>query len=146
KNDPRGEGVLVASKGKVSLILDKDRDGVADEEIIVATGWKEITQSVDAIGLAVDPRDGSIYFGLGTANYANGYLIDPATGKAAYDLASDRGTIQRVSPDFKTRETICTGVRFTCALAFNRLGDLFASEQEGATWLPNGNPLDELLH
>jgi putative heme-binding domain-containing protein len=37
-------------------------------------------------------------------------------------------------------------VRFTCALAFNRDGDLFATDQEGATWLPNGNPLDELLH
>ena len=146
KGDPRGEGVFVASKGKVSLILDKDRDGVADEEIIVAQGWKEIPQNVDAIGLAVDPKDGSLYFGLGTANYANGYLIDATTGKSAFDLASDRGTIQRVSADFKKRETVCTGIRFTCALAFNRHGDLFAAEQEGATWLPNGNPLDELLH
>lgn len=146
KNDPRGEGVFVASKGKVSLILDRNRDGVADEEIVVATGWQEISQNVDAVGLAVDPKDGSIYFGLGTANYANGYLVDAATGNAHYDLASDRGTIQRVSADFKTRSLFCTGVRFTCALAFNRHGDLFASEQEGATWLPNGNPLDELLH
>ena len=146
KNDPRGEGVFVASKGKVSLILDKDRDGVADEEIIVAQGWPEITQNVDAIGLAVDPKDGSIYFGLGTANYANGYLVDATTGKAGYTTSLQNGTIQRVSPDFKKRETYCTGTRFTCALAFNRHGDLFASEQEGATWLPNGNPFDELLH
>ncbi len=146
KNDPRGEGVFVASKGKVSLIVDKDRDGVGDEEIIVAQGWKEIPQSVDAIGLAVDPKDGSIYFGLGTANYANGYLIDAATGKSDFDLASERGTIQRVSADFSKRETICTGIRFTCALEFNRHGDLFGSEQEGATWLANGNPFDELLH
>ena len=145
-NDPRGDGVFVTSKGKVSLILDRDRDGRAEEEIIVATGWKEIPQNVDAVGLAVDPADGSLYFGLGAANYANGYLIDAATGKAAYDLRSERGTIQKVSADFKTRTTICTGVRFTCALAFNKEGDLFATEQEGATWLPNGNPLDELLH
>ena len=96
--------------------------------------------------MAVDPRDGSLYFSLGCANYANAYLIDPVTGKAGYDLKSERGTIQRVSADFKTRETICTGVRFACALAFNRDGDLFATEQEGATWLPNGNVLDELLH
>ena len=145
-NDPRGDGVFVASKGKVSLILDKDRDGRADEEIIIATGWQEISQNVDAVGLAVDPKDGSLYFGLGCANYANGYLIDPATGKAGYDLKSERGTIQKVTADFKTRTTVCTGVRFTCALGFNREGDLFATEQEGATWLPNGNALDELLH
>jgi len=146
KSDARGDGVIVASKGKVSLILDKDRDGVADEEIIVAQGWPEIAPSVDAIGVAVDPKDGSIYFGLGTANYANGYLVDAATGKAGYRTSLENGTVQRVSADFKKRETVCTGTRFTCALAFNRLGDLFASEQEGATWLPNGNPFDELLH
>ncbi|MFN0125504.1 MAG: ThuA domain-containing protein [Verrucomicrobiales bacterium] len=146
KDDPRGDGVFVASKGKVSLILDKDRDGKADEEIIAATGWEEIPQSVDAVGMAVDPRDGSLWFCLGCANYANAYLIDRATGKAAYDVNSDRGTIQRVSADFKKRETVCTGVRFACALAFNEHGDLFATEQEGATWLPDGNALDELLH
>ncbi len=146
KGDARGDGVIVASKGKVSLIVDKDRDGVADEEIIVAKGWKEISQSVDAIGVAMDPKDGSIYFGLGAANYANGYLIDAATGRAGYRTDMENGTVQRVSADFSKRETVCTGTRFTCALAFNRFGDLFASEQEGATWLPNGNPLDELLH
>ncbi len=146
KSDWRGDGVFVASKGKVSLILDRDRDGTADEELIVAKGWKEITQSVDAIGLAVDPKDGSIYFGLGTENYANGYLIDAATGKSNFKITTEHGTIQRVSADFSKRETVCTGTRFTCALAFNRHGDLFASEQEGATWLPNGNPFDELLH
>lgn len=146
KGDPRGDGVIVPSKGKVSLILDKDRDGRADEEIIVASGWQEIPQNVDAVGVAVDPKDGSIYFCLGCANYANPYLIDPVTGKAAYDVKSERGTIQKVSADFKTRTTVCTGVRFACALGFNREGDLFATEQEGATWLPNGNPLDELLH
>jgi len=146
KGDPRGEGVFVASKGKVSLIVDKDRDGVGDEEIIVAQGWKEILQSVDAVGLAVDPKDGSVYFGLGTENFANGHLVDPATGKSNFKLTTEHGTIQKVSADFKTRETVCTGVRFTCALGFNREGDLFASEQEGATWLANGNPFDELLH
>ena len=31
------------------------------------------------------------------------------------------------------------------SLAFNAAGDLFCSDQEGATWLPNGNPFDELL-
>ncbi|MES2709919.1 MAG: ThuA domain-containing protein [Verrucomicrobiota bacterium] len=144
--DPRGDGLFVASKGKVSLILDKDRDGVGDEEIVAATGWKENFTNVDATGLAVDPKDGSLYFCLGVENFANAYLVDPATGKSNFDLATDRSSIQRVSADFKTRETICTGVRFACALAFNREGDLFATEQEGATWLPNGNPFDELLH
>jgi putative heme-binding domain-containing protein len=141
---PQGRGAFIASKGKVSLIVDRDGDDRADEEIVVATGWQEIPQNVDAVGLAMD-EEGWLYFGLGTANYANGYLIDD-DGKSQYDLLSDRGTVQRVSPDFSRRETVCTGIRFPIALAFNRHGDLFCSEQEGATWLANGNPFDELLH
>ena len=31
-------------------------------------------------------------------------------------------------------------------MRFNSRGDLFATDQEGATWVPNGNPFDELLH
>jgi putative heme-binding domain-containing protein len=140
-----GQGVFVASKGKVSLIVDTNGDNKADKEIIVAEGWKEIIQSVDALGVAIDPKDGSIYFGRGTTNFANGYLIDK-DGKAHYDVKADYGTIQRVSPDFKTRETVATGIRFPVGLHFNRAGDLFCTDQEGATWLPNGNPFDELLH
>ena len=146
RNDPRGDGIFIASKGKVSFIIDKDRDGRADEEKVIATGWPELPHGVDTLGLAVDPKDGSIYFGLGCANFVDAYQIDKATGRARYSLNDIHGTVQRISADFAQRETICTGVRFTCALAFNREGDLFATDQEGATWLSNGNPLDELLH
>jgi putative heme-binding domain-containing protein len=139
-----GTGVFVASKGKLSLLLDSKNSGKADKEIIVADGWKEIPQAVDALGVALD-KDGNIYFGLGTADYTNAYLVDK-DGKSHYDLKSERGTILKVTPDFKSREIVCTGVRFTVGLNFNREGDLFATDQEGATWLPNGNPLDELLH
>ena len=140
----KGNGVFVPSKGKVSLIVDTNGDDKADEEIIVAQGWKEIYPAVDAIGITMD-KDNNIYFGLGVANFADAYQIDKA-GKAAYDIHADNGTIQRVSADFSRRETVCTGIRFTVAMAINREGDLFCTEQEGATWLPNGNPLDELLH
>lgn len=146
KDDPRGDGIFVGSKGKVSLILDADRDGRAELEKIIATGWKEIPQNVETVGMAIDPRDGSLLFALGCVNFADPYLIDRATGRSQYDLNDIHGTVQRLSADFLKRETVCTGVRFTCALAFNREGDLFATDQEGGTWLANGNPLDELLH
>jgi hypothetical protein len=140
-----GNGVFVASKGKCSLIVDSKGSGKADKEIIVADGWKEISHGVDALGVAVDPADGSIFFGLGTASYTNAYLLDK-DGKAGYSLDSERGTILRVSPDLKSRDIYCTGIRFPVAIRFNKEGDLFCTDQEGATWLPNGNPLDELLH
>ncbi|HTA30784.1 MAG TPA: hypothetical protein VK731_09865, partial [Candidatus Cybelea sp.] len=140
----RGQGMFVAAKGKLSLIVDTNGDDRADEEIIVAEGWKELSHGVDALGVAID-HEGNIYFGLGTASYTNPYLIDKSTGEAGYDLHSERGTILKVSPDFKQRQIYCTGIRFSVALAINRAGDLFCTDQEGATWLPNGNPLDELL-
>ena len=141
----RGQGVFVAAKGKVALIVDTDGDDRADREIIVAEGWSELPHGVDALGVALD-KEGNVYFGLGAADFTNAYLVDRETGRAGYALKSERGTIVKVSADFQKREIVCTGIRFSVALAFNRLGDLFCTDQEGATWLPNGNPLDELLH
>ena len=141
----RGQGVFVAAKGKLSLLVDTNADDRADTEIIVAEGWKELSHGVDALGVAVD-HDGNIYFGLGAANFTDPYLTDKTSGAARYDIQSERGTILKVSPDFKHREILCTGIRFSVSLAFNRQGDLFCTDQEGATWLSNGNPFDELLH
>jgi putative heme-binding domain-containing protein len=141
---PAARGVVVASKGKVSAILDDDGDDEAATERVIASGWKEIPQNVDAVGIAIHPDDGAIYFGLGTAAYNNAYLLDKE-GKSAFDLSSERGTIQRIEPDLSRRSTVCTGVRFTIGMEFNADKRLIVSEQEGATWLPNGNPFDELL-
>lgn len=140
----RGSGVFVASKGKVSLLLDADGDDRAEKEIIVAQGWPELPVAVDALGVAIAP-DGSLYFGLGTGDYTNAYRVDDK-GLARYRLDQERGAILRVSADFRSREIVATGIRFPVGLAFNARGDLFATDQEGATWLPNGNPFDELLH
>lgn len=139
----KSQGVVVPSKGKVSAILDNDGDGVAEEERVIASGWTEIVQNVDAIGIAFD-KDGAIYYGMGTTDYSNGYLIDK-DGNAQFDLASEHGTIQRIEPDLSKRSTVCTGVRFTVGMAIGEHNDLFVTDQEGATWLPNGNPFDELL-
>lgn len=141
----RGDGVFVVSKLKCALIIDTDKDGVGDREIVVADGWKDKNHNVDALGVAFDKRDGSLYFGRGTWNYVEPLQKD-SEGKAHYSLTDESGTILQVSPDFKTREIYATGIRFPVGLHFNRNGDLFATDQEGATWVPNGNPLDELLH
>lgn len=143
--DKRGRGVLITSRSKVLLLVDSDGDDAADQEIVVAEGWPETKQGIDACGVAVDPKNGRIYFGLGCADYTNGHQVG-ADGQARYDINSERGTIMRVSPDFQRRKSICTGVRFPGAIRFNAAGDLFCTDQEGATWLPNGNPFDELLH
>ena len=140
-----GQGVFVAAKGKCLLIADTDGDDKADREIVVAQGWQEIPHGVDALGVAVDPKDNSVLLGIGTKNFTNPY--GHGAGDASiYPLDSERGTILRIAPDFKTRAIFATGIRFPVSLRFNSKGDLFCSDQEGATWLANGNPLDELLH
>lgn len=144
----QGHGVYVACKGKVVLLVDRDGDDVAESEEIVASGWEPMapgvrSHGVDALGVALAP-DGRLFFGLGTADYTNGFLLDER-GTAHYDLASERGTILEVAADGTSRRIFCTGIRFPVALAFDRAGELFATDQEGATWLANGNPLDELL-
>ena len=141
----RGNGVFVVGKTRCMLIVDTNGDDKADQEIQVAGGWKESLHNVDGLGVAYDRKDGSVYFGRGTYNFADPLLRDK-DGKPQYSLTDESGAIIRVSPDFKTHEIICTGIRFPVALRFNAHGDLFCTDQEGATWVPNGNPFDELLH
>jgi hypothetical protein len=136
RGSPSGFGAYVASKGKVSLVLDTDGDDVGDREVIVAQGWTELQHGVDSLGVALAPS-GEVYFGLGCANFTNAYLIDAATGKAGYRLNSERGTILRVAPDFQLaadrvhRHPIPRRARDSIVTAIS-----FATDQEGETWLP----------
>lgn len=140
------EGLYVSSRGKISLFRDTDGDGAADTEEIVASGWPPTdvgSGGVDATSITMD-GSGNLYFGLLTADYSNPYRV--RDGVSHYDLKSPRGTIQQWSPATRRMETIATGIRVPYALAFNRAGDLFVTDQEGETWCPGGNPLDELNH
>ena len=139
-------GLYVSSHGKISLLRDTDGDSTADVEDIVATNWPPTdvpTGGTDAMGVTLD-REGNIYFGLLTADYSNPFRIKD--GVSHYDINSVRGTIQKLSRDGKKMKTIATGIRVPYTLAFNRHGDLFMTDQEGATWCPGGNALDELNH
>ncbi len=162
-------GLYVSSHGKVSLLRDTRGAGHADTEEIVASGWPGTdvgTGGVDATAVTVDEQ-GRVYFGILAADYSNAYRLKkrrdltatetqwlaahgkPASGNpeetvSLYDIHSPRGTIQRWDPRTRQLETIATGIRVPYTLAFNRHGDLFNTDQEGETWMPNGNPLDEL--
>ena len=165
------KGLMVSSHGKVSLLKDTSGSRKADSEGIIASGWPATdvaSGGVDATAVTVDAR-GNVYFGLLVADYSNAYRLrkrkelrpdekvwlnangkssegDPEETVSLYDLNSKRGTIQKFDPRTKALTTVATGIRVPYALAFNSSGDLFNTDQEGETWMPNGNPLDELNH
>ncbi len=55
------------------------------------------------------------------------------------------GRFRKCRPIGQLAKRFVQGSVFLSLLPF-RSGDLFCTEQEGATWLANGNPFDELLH
>ncbi len=142
------EGVYVAARGKIALLRDTNGDGLADKSDVIVSGWSKESHNSDtrndAAGIAVD-KQGNLYFSLGCMSYNKAWLLD-SKGRSQYDMGSERGTILKVSADRKRREIVATGLRFVIGLDFNKHGDLFATDQEGDTWFPGGNPRDELLH
>jgi putative heme-binding domain-containing protein len=143
---------------------DTNGDGIPDKRETVVKGWDDpklrsdpalMHRRVDsAMALAAGP-DGSWYVTMGSANPGNGYwqkatgdafsLDSVKTGPAAYSPEKRRGCLLRIHPDGKV-EQLASGLRYIMSLQFDRHGELFATDQEGATWLPNGNPFDEFLH
>jgi putative heme-binding domain-containing protein len=150
----RGDSVYVMFRGEVARFRDTNGDGVPDKRETALQNWDDpetakqdmfIKRRVDfAMGLAIAP-DGTYYITMGNAAFNKAYLLDKE-GNSQYSPKYRRGCVLKISPDGSKVEQIATGVRYIMSLQFNRHGDLLASEQEGATWLPNGNPFDELLH
>jgi putative heme-binding domain-containing protein len=164
-------GLVVSSQGKVSVLSDSDADGNADTETVLASGWPRTdvgSGGVDATAATLDDA-GNLYFGLLVADYSNAYRLrkrgelapaeaewlrqqgrpvdgDPGEEVSLYDLRSPRGTIQRLDTATGRWSTFATGIRVPVGLAFGPDGGLFGTDQEGETWMPDGNPLDELNH
>lgn len=132
---------------------DGNGDGIPDRRISVAKGFDdpELVKAsylqhrrVDSsMALAIGP-DGAVYVTMGNGAPGNAYWNDDK-GVPHYATDKRRGCLLKITPDGKV-EQLATGLRYIMSLQFNRHGDLFGTEQEGATWVPNGNPFDELLH
>lgn len=146
------DSVYLTLRRRIERFVDTDGDGVSDKNEVVASGWfdEDTTKDKtflhrrvdDSLSLAMD-KDGNFYTALGTPNYRDLYQLgDDETSKYRQDRY--RGAVVKIAPGGKP-QVIATGVRFIIGMQFNKNGDLFGTDQEGATWGP-GNPFDELLH
>lgn len=143
---------------------DTNGDGIPDQRETVHRGWDDpalrsdpliMHRRVDSALALAAGEDGSWYVTMGSANPGNGYwqkalgdIWAPNTRKVGPPMYSPdklRGCLLRITPDGKV-ERLASGLRYIMSLQWNEYGDLFGTDQEGATWLPNGNPFDELLH
>lgn len=162
----RGKSLYVVRRHRVAKHDDTDGDGIPDqvetaaewEDASVPKAFQDARRVSGGLGLAIG-SDGSVYTSTGSLNTFNAYMLEGADGKpvkpesvgdqrvkSLYDLQQTAGTVMRFTPGTEQPEIVATGVRYLMSMQFNRHGDLFATEQEGATWLANGNPFDELLH
>jgi putative heme-binding domain-containing protein len=138
---------------EVIRFRDLDGDGVPETREVFASGFEDpklnaatylVRNRADyALAIAFGP-DGALYVTMGSGGYNNPYWKDKA-GVFHYSPDKRRGCLLRITPDGKV-EQIASGLRYVMSLQWNRHGDLFGTDQEGATWSPNGNPFDELLH
>jgi len=152
---------MVVKDGEPHIVLtdevvrfrDTDGDGVPDRRETVFKGFDDPAlvaapylnhRRVDSsMAIAYGP-DGACYITMGNAGFSNPYWHDKQ-GTAHYSTDKRRGCLLRLTPDGKV-EQLASGLRYIMSLQWNKHGDLFGTDQEGATWSPNGNPFDELLH
>ena len=110
-----------------------------------AAGRKVFTRSTAWASPSI-ARDGSVYYGRGTYNFTDPLLQRQRRQAAISASPTNRARSSACRPISKRTRSSPPAFAFPVALRFNARGDLFCTDQEGATWVPNGNPFDELLH
>lgn len=145
KDSPHGNAVFLVAKGKIIMLADRDGDDRADVMETLAEGWPPGRGGVDVTALALDPRDGAVWFGLGVRYYNDAYELGE-TG-VAKTISVANAALSTGSPPISSRaKKSAPGSGGPSRCASIAMAICSAPIRRGATWLPNGNPIDELLH
>ena len=104
---PAAEGVYLATPGILSLLIDTNHDGRADEEKLLA----RLGPTMEVAGLVRDAGSNLLF------------SIDLGTTDAA-----TRGSVQKLSPD-GAMTSVAGGLQGAGSLRFNHAGDLFMTDR-----------------
>jgi putative membrane-bound dehydrogenase-like protein len=116
----RGNDLYVASLGTISVLRDQNGDLRSDDRRDIVTGLPvRLYPLHQNNGLAFGP-DGRLYFGLGS------------THNQEPEEDSITASILSVKPDGSDLQVVARGIRNAYDIAFNRAGDLFATENQPA--------------
>jgi mono/diheme cytochrome c family protein/glucose/arabinose dehydrogenase len=126
-----GNDILVSHKPELLRLEDRDGDGRADHNTVVASGW----------GYNEDYHDWT--FGVLRDSASNIYIAtanDYAQKDRPKSARGLRGQMLKVSPDGRL-ETLARGLRYPTGLAMNRHGGIFFTDNQGVQ-----NTFNEINH
>ncbi|MFO1054469.1 MAG: hypothetical protein U1F36_19790 [Planctomycetota bacterium] len=122
-DDVDGKSILVAQRGELSRMIDRDGDGRMDELQTVASGW---------------PLSGNYHeYCFGPTRAGDGSLwltLNKPFGDEPFGMADWRGFAIRVTKDGGF-EPVCAGLRSPAGVATSPWGEVFYTDNQGE-WCP----------
>ncbi|MEM0969561.1 MAG: hypothetical protein AAGJ31_09445, partial [Verrucomicrobiota bacterium] len=118
-----GDDLLVAQRGEITRLQDRNNDGTADAYLTACDGWS-VTGSYHAYTYGPE-RDGNDQLWV-TLNLDMGDFSDNSQGWRGWGgIVGEDGQFQ----------PLASGMRSPCGLGANATGDMFFTDQQG-TWIP----------
>lgn len=124
--------IYVLQKQELTLLVDHDNDGVADEYRSICDGW-EVTDNFHEFAFGLVHKDGKFYANLAVAINPGGSNTVPQKG--------DRGTVIEIDPQTGTFRHFAQGLRTPNGIGLGPDDDIFVLDNQG-DWLPSS----KLLH
>lgn len=117
-----GERIFVGQKHELTELIDRDRDGVADEHRCVSDAWP-VSSNFHLFTFGPAYHAGKLYLNLAVS-------INPG-GATTVGQPKDRGTCIAVDPDTGDYEVIAAGLRTPNGIHIDDEGRIFASDNQG---------------